>query len=258
MCQDNKNKLKNHSIKKKEQIQSIKISLSEREEEMVLEQIKYLQNEYVSIQQGFLTVISIPLGVYALLIYYTVNVEHDKIREILFLLLPFFFCLSIYNILKYTIKALGLDSYIRHLERILNKSRRKPLFLWQSLFIYANGYSVLGFIGQMPCILVIFLYLSYNFFLTAIKTTVAPKVAISVLMILYICQLIMLLIMLLHCGLQYFAIEQTCDKVLENYLDKETWENYENIDTRMPIYLKNINIGLIKALEFIRDSYKKH
>ena len=59
--------------------------------------MKYIQSEVVSIQQGFLGVISIPLGIYALILYYTLTVKDGDIKGILFLLSPFLFSLSFYN-----------------------------------------------------------------------------------------------------------------------------------------------------------------
>lgn len=82
----------------------IKIDLTSEEEQLILEQMKYIQSEVISIQQGFLGVISIPMGIYAVIIYYTLTVEDSDIRGLLFLVLPFFFSLSFYNILKYTIR----------------------------------------------------------------------------------------------------------------------------------------------------------
>lgn len=193
-----------------------RMKLTDREEELLIEQMKYIQSEVVSIQQGFLGVISIPLGIYALILYYTLTVKDGDIKGILFLLLPFLFSLSFYNILKYTIKILGLEAYQRHLEKMLNENHNKPLFLWQNLLVYANGYSLLGFLGQTPCCLVIFIFLVYEFFAVGIKTKVLPEVFIIFLIILFIIQLLFLLIMLLHCARQYFVVLQICERVKED------------------------------------------
>lgn len=54
--------------------QEPQLKLDEREETMLIEQIKYLQNELVSIQQAFLSAISIPVGIYVLAIYYAYSI----------------------------------------------------------------------------------------------------------------------------------------------------------------------------------------
>ena len=217
----------------------IKIDLTNEEEQLILEQIKYIQSEVVSIQQGFLGVISIPMGIYAVIIYYTLTVIDRDIRGLLFLLLPFFFSLSFYNILKYTIKILGLESYQCHLEKILNENHQKPLFLWQNLLVYANGYSVLGAVGQVPCCAFIFIFLFYKFFSVGIKTEALPEPFRVCAIVLLMAQLLFLLIMLLHCGRQYFVIEDICEKVLGKYsVQSEAWLDYKSMETEIPEYVK--------------------
>lgn len=130
-------------------------------ESLLLEQIKYLQSELVSIQQAFLSVISIPLGIYGVMIYYAISLGENG--RVLFVLLPFLFSLSFYNVFKYTIRMLGMDAYIRHLESLINEIRKEPLFLWQSKLIYSNGYSVLGCAAQLPCFVAIFIFLGIKF-----------------------------------------------------------------------------------------------
>ena len=55
--------------------------LNEGEEKIVLEQIKYLHEEYVSIQQVFINFISVSVGVYAVILY---QVFKNIIRRNLF------------------------------------------------------------------------------------------------------------------------------------------------------------------------------
>lgn len=214
--------------------------LTEKEEKLILEQLKYLQNEIISIQQGFISFVSIPLGVYALIVYYILNIADNQVKEILFLLLPFFFCLSFYNILKYTIKILGLESYQRHLENMINRNHEKPLFLWQSFFVYANGYSFIGSIGQFPCIFVIFIYFTYNFFEVAISTDSIPKNILNFLIIFYLLQIVFLVLMLFHCLRQYSWIENDCKKFFNEINNKEWEKNLADIETMYPPYIKNI------------------
>jgi len=219
----------------------IKIDLTNEEEQLILEQMKYIQSEVISIQQGFLGVISIPMGIYAVIIYYTLTVEDSDIRGLLFLVLPFFFSLSFYNILKYTIKILGLEAYQCYLEKILNENHQKPLFLWQNLLVYANGYSVLGAVGQVPCCAFIFIFLFYKFFTLGIKTEALPEPFRVCAIVLLMIQVLFLMIMLLHCGRQYFVIEDICEKELREYsAQSETWLDYKSMKTELPEYVKAI------------------
>lgn len=73
-------------------------NLDTEEETLILEQIKYLHGEFVSIQQSFVGITSVALVGYAIVIYYALISE----KEEFFLFLPFLFSLSVYNILKYT------------------------------------------------------------------------------------------------------------------------------------------------------------
>lgn len=94
----------------------------EREEALVVEQIKYLQSELCSIQSSFLAIISVSLGAYGLIIYYALSQDVAW----LFILLPFLFSLSFYNILKYTAKMMGLDAYVSYLESLSTLPIRRP------------------------------------------------------------------------------------------------------------------------------------
>lgn len=128
---------------------------------MCLTQITYLHDEMISIQSSFLAMIYIPLAFLGVLIYYAYN---SDAQTVLFLLLPFLFAWSMYNLLKYTMKMLGIDAYTRHLEKKLNKLMEDPtLFLWQDQLIYQNGYSLWGILGQIPCMMVITVFLVYKF-----------------------------------------------------------------------------------------------
>ena len=50
-------------------------NLNKKEETLILEQIKYLHEEFVSIQQIFVGIISVALAVYAVVIYYALSSE---------------------------------------------------------------------------------------------------------------------------------------------------------------------------------------
>lgn len=137
--------------------------LTPEEETLLLEQIKYLHSELCSIQSSFLGVISVPVAVYGLLIYYVLRME-EQAQVNMFALMPFLFSLSLFNILKYTIKMMGLDAYIRYLEQQLNEFHKKSLFKWQSYLIYANSYSVVGGVVQIPTFLAMALFFRLQVF----------------------------------------------------------------------------------------------
>lgn len=137
----------------------------EREEALVVEQIKYLQGELCSIQSSFLAIISVSLGAYGLIIYYALSQDVAW----LFILLLFLFSLSFYNILKYTAKMMGLDAYVSYLESLVNVTHQKTLFRWQSYLIYANGFSFGGAVLQLPCCFAILVFIIYKF-VTSMET----------------------------------------------------------------------------------------
>lgn len=201
-------------------------------ENLLLEQIKYLQAELVSIQQAFLSVISIPLGIYGVMIYYAISLEESG--RVLFVLLPFLFSLSFYNVLKYTIKMLGMDAYIRHLESLINEIRKEPLFLWQSKLIYSNGYSVLGCAAQLPCFVAILIFLGIKFIEVIQDQTFNlfpywKPILISLLILQVLC-----FILMAFAGLMQYG------NVL-NYCQCITYENLSDLsklDTAYPYFLQ--------------------
>lgn len=180
---------------------------------MIVEQIKYLQSELCSIQSSFLGVISIPVAVYGLLIYYALHLDGGKDSvNILFILMPFLFSLSVFNILKYTIKMMGLDAYIRSLEQQLNASHEKSLFKWQSYLIYANSYSVAGGIVQIPSFLALAIFLGYEFYSNLKKCNLFPYCKFVFAASLFI-QIAGLLYMLWICITQYKTVGDWCQKI---------------------------------------------
>ena len=213
---------------------SVKVSqsknnLAEAEENLILEQIKYLHQELISIQQAFLSVISIPLGIYGVMIYYAISLD-DK-GQILFILLPFLFSLSFYNVLKYTIKMLGLDAYVRHLESLINQQRKKPIFLWQSQLIYSNGYSLLGCIAQLPCLSAILIFLGVKYYNAIDKVELFPH-GKTILTSLLIAQIICFALMTVASATQYYNVLNYCQSI--------TYENMELLHTELPFQCQKL------------------
>lgn len=227
-------------------------NLSESEESLILEQIKYLHGEFVSIQQVFVGIISVALAVYAVVIYYAINSDKEEI----FLILPFLFSLSIYNILKYTIKVLGLDAYIRHLEKLMNITHKKPLFLWQTYLVYANGYSAFGTFPQLPCFLAMGVYLGYRFHL-AVSATTYPYYLIILLRILLWIQIVFLALMGIICPAQYWAVLDICETMPPILLSKVDIQEYIKMKPRQLYYVKRISRFFSKSIRRKKRSLSK-
>lgn len=190
---------------------------------LMLEQIKYLHNELCSIQSSFLTLISISLGAYGLVIFYALNYgfQNPKSVNYLFIVLPFLFFLSFYNIIKYTIKMLGIGAYIKYLEKKINEGKREAIFMWGSYLIQSNSFGLIGGIAQIPCYAAVVVFLFYMFFENILKKGV-PLWCSYTLTTLLIVQAIVLLFMLIKCLYHGFSVEYWCDKISKNYsVDKE-------------------------------------
>lgn len=239
--------------------QEPQLKLDEREETMLIEQIKYLQNELVSIQQAFLSAISIPVGIYVLAIYYAYSSEYS---DTMFAVLPFFFSLSMFNILKYSIKMLGLDAYIRHMEGVINRVHKKSLFLWQSKLIYANSYSVVGGVCQIPVFIAIAIFLGAKFVqaVQVLDTELFPYAA-GIFTALLISEVVFLIIILLICLTQYHAVDQWC-KDIPFELTPENEGELKSLHTGVPHYIpKSMCSTLLKCssniIGFIRGIKNK-
>ena len=184
------------------------------EEALLMEQIKYLQSELCSIQSSFLGIISVPVAVYGLPLYYALQQEGEA-SNLLFVLMPFLFSLSLFNILKYTIKMMGLDAYTRYLEDQLNRSHGKSLFKWQSHLIYANSYSLVGGVIQVPCFVALAIFLGYKFYENIGSCRLFPHCQFIFKSLLAL-EVVGLLYMLLMCALQYGTVRYWCGQIPMN------------------------------------------
>lgn len=186
-------------------------ALEEKEEPLLLEQIKYLNDELISIEKAFLNVISIPVGIYAVIIYYALNTTNKTASNMLFLILPFLFLLSLFNIIKYTTKALGIDAYIRHMEQQINNLHGKRLFLWQTHLVHANGYSVVGSGFQIPVFLALAIFMGCKYH-EAIKAQwpIHPTLCVLLLLLL-ILEVGFIGVALVLCAMQYHRVLKKCN-----------------------------------------------
>lgn len=226
--------------------------LTSEEENLLLEQIKFLHSELCSIQSSFLGVISIPVAVYGLLIYYALHSDtSDHPFNLLFILMPFLFSLSVFNILKYTIKMMGLDAYIRYLEGQLNSSHGKTLFKWQSYLIYANSYSVVGGIIQIPSFFALAIFLGYEFIKNIRLCNIFPHCKF-VFVSLLACQIIGLLYMLFICLTHYGAVGFWCDTIAMCPIPSENFHSECPLFFRS-FYEKTSNWGWFKKAIHLID-----
>ncbi len=207
---------------------------SPEEETLIMEQIKSLHNELCSIQSSFLGIISVPVAVYGLLIYYALQLD-SKVTpshpaNTLFIVMPFLFLLSVFNILKYTIKMLGIGAYIRHLEGQLNASHKKNIFIWQSHLIDANSYAMVGGIFQLPCFFGLAIFLGYEFLKNIKLCTFFPHCK-SIFIGLLIIQIVGIFYMSLICLTQSRAVKYWSTKI--SILDAPA----KNLHSEYPLFL---------------------
>lgn len=135
---------------------------------LITEQIHDLRSEYISIQSSFLTVTSIAFAGLGVILYYAFSLDIDNESKsnfinYVFVALPFLFGIGFLNILKYTVRMMGLGSYISHLEKLLNAKTKKNLFLWHKKLVGINGYTIVG-LAQIPCYLALVVVIGYKFF----------------------------------------------------------------------------------------------
>lgn len=191
-------------------------------EEYILEQIKYLSAERSSIQSSFLSIISVSLAVYGLILYHAIHFDHELSGDVnyVYIIMPYLFAISFYNITKYTIKMLGIDAYLRFLERKLNKIKQKHVFMWQSYLIQSNGFGLIGGIAQIPCFVAVSIFLGIKY-AENLKICSLPDWTIRALTVLLFIELIVLLIMLVMCITEGKVVYDWCDYIDDKYKDDE-------------------------------------
>lgn len=208
-------------------------SIDDKTISLITEQIRDLRAEYVSIQSSFLTMTALSFGGYGLILYYACKLDVDSAPvNYVFLAFPFLFGISFINILKYTIKMLGLGAYLAQLEKIINSSERKNIFAWHSKLIYANGYNYVG-VAHIPCNLALYLIIGYKFYqnmeiLKSINDTMHTAIFILIIIMFAI-----ILFSLVVCATQYGEIK---------YWSKENFESYfaSDLYTRRPHWLPKL------------------
>ena len=223
---------------------------SPEEEALIMEQIRCLHNELCSIQSSFLGIISVPVAVYGLLIYYALQLDSklspSQPANTLFIVLPFLFLLSVFNILKYTIKMLGIGAYVRHLEGKLNASHERNLFIWRSHLINVNGYAMVGGVVQLPSFFAVAIFLGYEFFKNVNRSNLFPFCKIIFIGLLII-QIIGIFYMLLICLTQSRTVKYWSTKISTLEVPAE------NLHSEYPLFIhssiqKTINQNWFKRI----------
>ena len=140
---------------------------------LITEQIHDLRSEYISIQSNFLTVTSIAFVGFGVVLYYAFLLDNNKDNpadfiNFVFIALPFLFGISFLNILKYTVRMMGIGAYVSHLEKLLNAKTQKNLFLWHKKMVGINGYTIVG-LAQIPCYVALFILVGMKFYENMVK-----------------------------------------------------------------------------------------
>lgn len=117
---------------------------------LYLEQIKYLRQEYVSIQDKFLANTSIPLMVLGVMVYYIeTSLTEGRDFTYFYLVLPFLYFSIPYNTIKYTIRMMGINGYIKYLENTINILMEEKVFSWNTRLINSGCFGGFGFVTTM-------------------------------------------------------------------------------------------------------------
>lgn len=144
---------------------------------LYLEQIKYLAQENMSIQNNFLAGVNLPLAALGLLIYY-IETSNKISAQNIYIILPFLYFFIPYNLIKFSTRMLSIDAYLTYLENQINTLMGKDVFLWNKELIDCSllpcGFGKGTTIVQLPIHLVSIFYLVIKF-INAINTTITFK-----------------------------------------------------------------------------------
>lgn len=203
---------------------------------LYVEQIKYLRQENVSIQDKFLNGNAIPLTALGVMIFY---IESQKLYFI-YLFLPFLYLAVPYNVVKYTIRMMGINGYIKYLESKVNFLMKDDVFLWNSHLIdsgFFGGFALVSTLAQIPIHVVAFIFLVCKFLETQ-KSTIYFQEYHSLLNMMLVMEAFFIGFMLLDAAL----VQQIVLEKLESHSDK--------------VDLKKIIIKLLKKSK--PSGVKKH
>lgn len=179
---------------------------------LYLEQIKYLRQENISIQDKFLAGTTVYLAAFGILAYYLEGSTKPEVKA-LFLILPFLYFSIPYNLVKYTSRMMAINGYLKQLERKLNEMANDDIFIWYRELInigaFKGGFAVLTTPLQLPIHLVSSVYI-VNRFIDTIKDDTLYTPYHPILALLLIATILGVILMLINAGcVQKIVIEKT-------------------------------------------------
>lgn len=166
---------------------------------LYIEQIKYLRQEYVAIQNSFLAGSSLPITALGILTYYIENSDKASVN-CLYLFLPFLFLFIPYNLIKYSIRMMGINGYMKHIETSINTLVGNKIFLWNNELINCSflkvGFAVITTAAQIPIYVAITIYILVKF-RNALISDIIFKPYHTILTILLFVEFVCILIMII-------------------------------------------------------------
>lgn len=202
----------------------------ERKVELYLEQIKYVSAENSSIQEKFLASVDVPLVALGLFIFYIETSAATEAKQI-YLLLPFL-CFSIlFNLIKYTIRILINNGYLKHLEKQINLLMNDKMFLLNRVLkdtsTFSWGFAVSTTLVQIPIYLAISSFLMREF-IEAFRTNEGLGGFGVFLVVCLVVEVFLILIMLMDLILVQTKVIMKIEEIMadEDYLqspEEEGW-----------------------------------
>lgn len=227
----------------------------EKKADLYLEQIKYIRDENNSIQDKFLSGVDVPLAALGILIFYIESEgnEPDNTARILYLLLPFL-CISIlYNLIKYSIRILINNGYLKHLEKQMNLIFDEKIFLMNKSLrdtsAFPLGFAIMTTFAQIPIYFAIGLFLLMRFG-TVIKEIEISEAFCVCLIVCLVIEIVFIVMMSIDLILVQTKTLMKIDEILEDkdYLYKpeeegifKKWQKYwiNKLEVR-----KNVNVAI--------------
>jgi len=158
-----------------------------------------LRQEYVAIQNSFLAGSSLPITALGILTYYIENSDKASVN-CLYLFLPFLFLFIPYNLIKYSIRMMGINGYMKHIETSINTLVGNKIFLWNNELINCSflkvGFAVITTAAQIPIYVAITIYILVKF-RNALISDIIFKPYHTILTILLFVEFVCILIMII-------------------------------------------------------------
>ena len=108
----------------------LRITTALEERRQCIESIRQYNVQFLS-SSAFITIISATASIIAY------KSDLGNIREIIYVL-PAFYFLALYNLIKYSIVQQALAAYMRRLEKYINSELDAPIIVWETAKIISN------------------------------------------------------------------------------------------------------------------------